>query len=121
MAFKKTVVFDFDGVIHSYSSGWKGVECIPDPPVPGIDKVLAELHEEYEIVIVSSRCATYAGVEAIQRWLYRNYLIQYVDRICAEKPPAIIYIDDRAICFDGDTDSLAEKVRNFKQWMERAR
>ena len=33
---KYTVVLDFDGVIHSYSSGWRGKTCIPDPPVPGI-------------------------------------------------------------------------------------
>lgn len=115
---KKTVVFDFDGVIHSYVSGWKGAECIPDPPIPGIEKALAELHEEYEIAVVSSRCATYAGVEAIQKWLYRHKLIQYVDKVCMEKPPAIVYIDDRAICFDGDATSLAEKVRTFKPWLE---
>ena len=36
---KQTVVFDFDGVIHSYKSGWRGASIIPDPPVPGIDKV----------------------------------------------------------------------------------
>ncbi len=29
---KQTVVFDFDGVIHSYTSGWKGATVIPDPP-----------------------------------------------------------------------------------------
>lgn len=28
-----TVSFDFDGVIHSYRSGWKGAAVIPDPPV----------------------------------------------------------------------------------------
>ena len=39
---KKTVVFDFDGVIHSYASGWKGTTCIPDPPVHGIEKALKD-------------------------------------------------------------------------------
>lgn len=118
---KKTVVFDFDGVIHSYSSGWKGVECIPDPPVPGIKKALAELHEEYEIAIVSSRCSTQAGVDAINLWLYRNGIAQYVDKVCMEKPPAIVYIDDRAICFDGNATSLADKVRSFKSWIEESK
>ena len=28
---KQTVVFDFDGVIHSYTSGWKGATIIPEP------------------------------------------------------------------------------------------
>ena len=37
---KKTVVFDFDGVIHSYTSGWKGETNIPDPPVDGIQEAL---------------------------------------------------------------------------------
>lgn len=37
---KKTVIFDFDGVIHSYTSGWRGENIIPDPPVSGIKKVI---------------------------------------------------------------------------------
>ena len=36
MMAKQTVVFDFDGVIHSYSSGWRGETVIPDEPVTGI-------------------------------------------------------------------------------------
>ena len=48
---KKTVVFDFDGVIHSYTSGWKGATVIPDPPVEGIGDALKEIHDAgYEVV-----------------------------------------------------------------------
>lgn len=117
---KRTVVFDFDGVIHSYASGWKGETCIPDPPVPGIDRALREIKKDgYEVVIVSTRCSTQAGVDAINLWLFRNGIAQYVDRVCKEKPPAIVYIDDRAICFDGKPETLLEKVQNFKPWYQK--
>ena len=38
-----TVSFDFDGVIHSYRSGWKGAAVILDPPVEGIKEVIEQL------------------------------------------------------------------------------
>ena len=31
----RTVCVGFDGVIHSYVSGWRGAAVIPDPAVPG--------------------------------------------------------------------------------------
>lgn len=52
MAYKPTLCFDFDGVIHSYTSGWKGAEVIPDPPVEGIKEALTELQRDYKITIL---------------------------------------------------------------------
>lgn len=113
----KTVVFDFDGVIHSYTSGWLGETTIPDPPVPGIREALKEIHGAgYEVVVVSTRCATAKGKGAIEAWLYNNGLREYIDKVCKEKPPAIAYIDDRAICFDGHPETLLRKIQNFQPW-----
>ena len=113
----KTVVFDFDGVIHSYTSGWKGIDVIPDPPVYGIKEAIKEIREAgYEIVIVSTRCATVEGRAAIYDWLIRYGIYDYIDKVCKEKPPAVAYIDDRAICFDGHPETLLEKIANFKPW-----
>lgn len=114
---KKTIVFDFDGVIHSYTSGWQGETKISDPPVPGIERALKSLHDSgYEVVIVSTRCSSELGRKAIEEWLDMYGLTVFVDKVCKEKPPAIVYIDDRAICFDGNPDSLMEKIENFKPW-----
>lgn len=114
---KKTVVFDFDGVIHSYTSGWRGATNIPDPPVPGIESALKAVHDAgYEIIVVSARCASHSGIVAIESWLDKNGLDQYVDKVCKEKPPAIVYIDDRAICFDGHPETLLDKIESFKPW-----
>lgn len=114
---QKTVVFDFDGVIHSYKSGWICESIIPDEPVDGIKEALKSIQEKgYEVVIVSTRCSTESGKIAISEWLKKYDLDKYVDRICKEKPPAIVYIDDRAICFDGNSEGLVEKIEHFQPW-----
>ena len=112
---KKTIVFDFDGVIHSYSSGWQGLTNIPDPPVPGIKEAIDDLREAgYEVIVVSTRCADLDGTMAVHEWLKKHSI--EVDDIRKEKPPAICYIDDRAICFDGHPETLLSKVESFKPW-----
>lgn len=113
---RPTVVFDFDGVIHSYKSGYLGADKIPDPVVPGIKAAIDELRTGYRVVVVSTRCASAEGCCAVRRYLRRNGI--EVDDVTVEKPPALCYIDDRAICFDGNASSIPEKVRNFKTWLE---
>lgn len=112
---KQTVVFDFDGVIHSYKSGWRGANIIPDPPVPGIGKAITDIREAgYEVIVVSTRCAEPAGYEAVRAWLMDNGI--EVDAVLMEKPPAIAYIDDRAICFDGHPEKLLGRIKAFVPW-----
>ncbi len=115
---KKTVVFDFDGVIHSYTSGWKGADLIPDKPVEGIREAISDIRKAgYEVAVVSTRCSTDKGLKAVSTYLLANGI--EVDKVCKEKPPAIVYIDDRAICFDGKSDRLLSKIENFKTWYQK--
>lgn len=114
---KPTVVLDFDGVIHSYTSGWQGLEVIPDPPVEGIKEAIQEIRKKYKVVIVSARSHTPVGRLAIKEYL-RKYDIE-VDDISETKPPAIVYVDDRAICFNNDADNLFAKIEAFQPWQKR--
>lgn len=112
---KKRVVFDFDGVIHSYTSGWQGMEVISDPVVPGIREALVKIRAAgYEVCVVSTRCATPAGQKALRTYLRQNDIV--VDSIQADKPPAICYVDDRAICFDGHPETLLDRIERFVPW-----
>ena len=109
-----TIIFDFDGVINSYKSGWKGPNVIPDPPVPGIKEAIEKIRKEYRVVVVSSRCYHKGGIGAI-----KNYLDKYgivVDDVTGEKPPAVCTIDDRAITFNGKPEQLLDKIKSFRPW-----
>ena len=115
--YRPTVVFDFDGVIHSYKSGWQGTDIIPDPVVPGIIEAIDHLRAHgYMVVIVSTRCASSEGMEAVKDYLAENQIV--VDGVLAEKPPALCYVDDRAICFCGNAQKLVGQVESFKTWLE---
>lgn len=115
---KKTIVFDFDGVIHKYSKGWQGIDNIYDEPVEGIKEVIEELRKDYEVVIVSTRTANKDGETAIKQWLDKYGIV--VDGVQKEKPPAVMYIDDRAINFNGNCKTLMRDIKKFKCWTEKA-
>lgn len=110
--FKPRIVLDFDGVLHSYASGWKGADVIPDPPTEGAQFFVSLLLESgYDVIIQSTRAATPQGANAIAEWLIEHdFPIPYQDAIAdprraytitAEKLPALVYLDDRALRFEG--------------------
>lgn len=110
---RRTVCLDFDGVLHSYRSGWCGIEVIPDPPIHGTKEAVARLRKSYRIAVYSSRCCKPEGRDAIAAWLAKHGI--EVDEICEHKPPALVYIDDRAICFRGDWDQVIVDVSRFRR------
>lgn len=127
---KPTIVVDFDGVIHSYTTPWKGAAIVPDPPVEGALEWLETMVEHFEVHILSSRSSSGGGREAMKDWLIQQYELRGWDKMAAfdfvrnelvwplDKPPALMTIDDRAFCFEGKFPS-PEWIKNFKPWNKR--
>ncbi|HMM78123.1 MAG TPA: hypothetical protein PJ986_20665 [Gammaproteobacteria bacterium] len=129
------ICVDFDGVIHSYTSGWQGVATIPDPPVPGaIEWLMAHLpvpdelgmappYEGPVVQIYSSRSKSWFGRRAMKKWLIKYglppaYIGDGILKFPVKKPAAFLTIDDRAICFSGQFPTAAEMLA-FKPWYKR--
>lgn len=117
---KPILCLDFDGVCHSYISGWRGADIIPDPPVDGLFDFLLDVEEFFEIYIFSTRSLQDGGIEAMAQWF--EEWRQELDKpplkplhFPVEKPPALVYIDDRAITFTGKWPDI-EFLKNFKPW-----
>lgn len=114
---KQTICIDFDGVIHSYKSGWNGALNIDDKPVEGAFNTINDyLIAGFKVAIHSSRSHVSGGVEAIQHWFHKYGFLHTNELMFPfEKPPASIYIDDRAFLFQGTFPSI-EYINNFKPW-----
>lgn len=69
---KPILCLDFDGVVHSYTSGWKGAAEIPDPPVPGALEFIVRALDRFEVHIFSSRSNLPGARRAMQEWLLRH-------------------------------------------------
>ncbi len=110
---RRTICLDFDGVIHSYRSGWCGVDNIPDPPIHGTARSIERLRQDYYVVVNSARCSSKAGRDAIEAWLIKHSIV--VDEVCEHKPPAHVYIDDRAVRFEGDWGEVMHRISDFRK------
>jgi hypothetical protein len=125
---KPILCVDFDGVIHSYKSGWQGPARIDDEPVPGAIQFLYEALQAFRVCIFSSRSNSQAGIDAMQNYValhaakYTGYVhdfkrwwedIEYP----TNKPSAFVTLDDRALNFSGVWPSIS-LLLNFKPWHE---
>ncbi len=123
MTFIPTICVDFDGVLHSYTSGWQGEAVAADPPVPGAIEWLRGLIEGGSVkpVIYSSRSKEPAGVLCMKEWLIKHGLsVELADALefPTQKPAAFLTLDDRAICFTG-VFPTAQEIHDFKPWNKR--
>ena len=109
----KYVCVDFDGVLAEYT-GWKGPEHL-GAPRPGAAEFLQEINYlGMKVIILTTR-----NPLIVQIWLNDLGIDHLVDRVTREKPPALVYIDDRALLFDGDFGAALWKLVRFTPyWRE---
>lgn len=122
MAGKPLLALDFDGVIHSYASGWKGADKIPDPPVPGAMAFMREALKTFRVAIYSSRSGQPGGIRAMREWLEDwatrdGWTPEDIARIewPTEKPAAFVGLDDRVLTFTGQWPTI-QTLADFKPW-----
>lgn len=132
IANKPVLCLDFDGVIHSYASGWRGADVITDAPVPGaLDFILTAL-DHFEVNIFSARSVDPTARLNMRTWLENHFIEAGVSpadarSICAwrihwpaTKPPAMVTLDDRALTFSGVWPDM-NKLLDFKPWYEKVK
>jgi len=113
---KRVYAFDFDGVISQYS-GFKGVKHTEKPNNEVVKAIKILKKKGHKILIYSTR-----GNELLKKYCEEyNIPVDYFNRNPETegenpgKPVAWVYVDDRAVCYRGQTaEQLVEEIETFK-------
>ena len=107
---KKTICVDFDGVLNEYNGYEEGNL---GEPLSASKEFIRQLRKKYKVVILTSR-----PKEQVIDWLNNNGFPSM--EVTNRKIPAVAYIDDRAIRFNGSyIQTIYEAVNLKPYWMER--
>jgi len=104
-SYKQTIMIDLDGVLNKYTKYEK--DSIPEIR-EGAKEFLEKLSEDYELVLFTTR-----NMKMSVKWLLDNGIDNYFKDATNIKLPAYIYLDDRAVQFNGDYDEILKSIREF--------
>jgi len=106
------ISIDFDGVIHKNSKGFYD-GTIYDEPIPGSYKALESISKKYNIIVCTCKAKPdrglvngKTGIEMVWEWLRKYDMDQFVTKVTAEKPRAVVYIDDKGTRFENWSDTI---------------
>lgn len=113
----RTIAFDFDGVIASYS-GWKGHQHTGTPHREVVKAIRLLKKQGHRILIYSTRPNATLRAYCVKYRIPVDYFNEnpaYRHVGNSGKPVAFAYIDDRAICYKGQTaETLLRQLKRFK-------
>ena len=113
--YKTDILIDLDGVLNNY----KGIYNENEMPSikTGAKKFLQRLYSlnKYNLILFTTR-----NFLKTAKWLIDNDLYIFFKDITNVKTPASIFIDDRAINFNGDYEKIYNEILNFSpHWKKR--
>ena len=100
---KKVILVDLDGVLNTYNGNYEQ-NYIPQPK-EGAREFLQELNKKYDVFIFTSR-----PLILTEAWLKSNKFEGLYKSITNSKLPAYLYIDDRAICHNGNFETTLKNI-----------
>lgn len=104
-----TVCVDFDGVLAEYRGDFKSGAM--GTPLPGALAFTRRLEAEgFYIVVLTAR----RDLNRVGTWLAINGFPPYP--VTNTKPPAVAYLDDRAVRFRGNWDDALRGIREKAHW-----
>lgn len=129
---KKTIVFDFDGVIHTGYKGWQDGSIYGTINWRLLDYI-EELLEDYYIVISSNRPAQQIvdyfekikenvaplKFEVFKKDMNKNMYWDkdFIIGVTNEKAVGILYVDDRGFRYDNNKDTY-ENIDNINKILQ---
>ena len=116
----RTYAFDFDGVIAHYE-GFKGPDVVGEPNAEVVKAIRMLKEEGHKILVHSTK-----GDELLKKYCTEhNIPVDYFNRRPdmegenSGKPIAFVYVDDRAICYRGQSaEELAGEILSFKAYWQ---
>jgi len=119
----KTIAIDFDATIAEYTE-YKG-KCVFGDPLPGAREAIEELKRDGWLIIIYTTRS--------ESWAIRNYMELHdipfdfinhnpynIEKDCFPgKPRADVYLDDRAITFQGNWGKALYDIKNFSEWWKK--
>lgn len=106
---KRTILIDIDGVLNYYTGSFD--EKFIPPVREDALSFIRNLYKKFDIKLFTTRNKLLAS-----KWVLENGLEEYISDITNIKELAWIYVDDRCINFDGNFETLTNKINDFKPW-----